>query len=472
MIQWLKSRWQILLALVICFLIPWCVLQSTEALDPMGDSWTYTQLAKVFEEQGLFDFAAYAQANGNSFRGVVFPWIIALCNRTMGYEVWNCLLMAYVFAVALPRLMELVFSVKIAGWRRPLVAGLFTLLFQGLVVYVLTDLWAAALAIAAMTALLEGTRMEETALWKRLLFLGASGLCLALAYNIRTIYLLLWMTAAVCLLILMLVRRQLRWPLRLLWPVALAVGLLAGSLPQMMVNQYAFHQPSPLLLSDNGANLFANQLYNGIYEQKYETNGNSEYWDDGLDFLDPAGLEILEREAMTPEFRFEEGAEYLPGVGDYLALVLQHPLDFAGILGRHLVNMLDIRYPMIFLEDTEPNPLYPAVNYPALYLGLAAFVLWMQRMKKQEVARTLILPALLLPTLAICAGAVEPRFGVMLQLVLWACLCYLPDRKMLHGLRVRDWVLLAAGLVLFICGMTAIGGSAMMNLEDYPILYQ
>ena len=268
MIQWLKSRWQILLALMICFLIPWCVLQSTEALDPMGDSWTYTQLAKVFEEQGLFEFAAYAQANGNSFRGVVFPWIIALCNRTLGYEVWNCLLMAYVFAVALPRLMELVFGVKIAGWRRPLVAGLFTLLFQGLVVYVLTDLWAAALAIAAMTALLEGTRMEETALWKRLLFLGASGLCLALAYNTRTIYLLLWMTAAVCLLILMLVRKQLRWPLRLLWPVALAVGLLAGSLPQMMVNQYAFHQPSPLLLSDNGANLFANQLYNGINEQK------------------------------------------------------------------------------------------------------------------------------------------------------------------------------------------------------------
>ena len=76
------------------------------------------------------------------------------------------------------------------------------------------------------------------------------------------------------------------------------------------------------------------------------------------------------------------------------------------------------------------------------------------------------------PAVAIAAGAVEPRFGVSVHLLLWGCLTCLPSRKMLATLRVRDWVLLGMGAALFFCGMTAVGGQTLAGFEDLPLLYQ
>lgn len=471
---WIKT----LLAFLVSFLIPWVFLLMMGQREPEYDAWVYTQLSECFQREGLFNFAAYAAENGGAYRGYLLPWIIALGKGLSGlipfmdYRFLVSLFAAAVCTLALPAVMAGVFRVKVPAWRRPLVSALLTLLYQGALMYALSDLWAVGFGLMALAALMR--MMDENALplWRRLLYGAGCGAALAAAYNIRTIYLLLWLTLGLAAVVLVLCRRKIALRARLLCLPALLFGLALCSAPQMYSNAVTYNSASPLIMGEQGSSLFVNQLYNGIYVQKYESNIGGGYWEEGLNYVDDAGMLVLYEEDMPTTFAFEDGAEHLSGIGDYVALALRHPLDFIGIYARHFVNMMDMRYPELFVDEVTPNPLYPTVNYLTMYLALAAFVLHLRGMKRSEMGGLWLLGAFLLPTFAIAAGAVESRFGIGLHLLLWGCLMALPSAGMLHRIRGREWVLLGVGLVAFLCVMTGMGGQTLAGFEDLPLLYQ
>lgn len=471
---WFKT----LLAFIISFLIPWVFLQYMGLREPEYDAWVYTRLSECFQREGLFNFAAYAAENGGAYRGYLLPWIIALGKGLSGlvpfmdYRFLVSLFAAAVCTLALPSVMAGVFRMKVPAWRRPLAAALLTLLYQGSLMYTLSDLWAVGFGLFALAALLKMMDEKAMPLWRRLLYGVGCGAALAAAYNIRTIYLLLWLTPGVAAAALILRKRGIPLKARLLCLPALVLGLVLCSAPQMYSNAVTYKSASPMIMSEQGSSLFVNQLYNGIYVQKYESNIGGGYWEEGLNYVDDAGMLLLYEEDMPTTFAFEDGAEHLDGIGDYVALALRHPLDFIGIYARHFVNMMDMRYPELFVDEITPDPLYPAVNYLTMYLALAAFVLHLRGMKKGEMGGFWLLGAFLLPTLAIAAGAVESRFGIGLHLLLWGCLMALPSRDMLRRIRGRAWVLLAVGLVAFLCVMTGMGGQTLAGFEDLPLLYQ
>lgn len=470
-----KNKWRIWLAFLVSFLIPWVFLLMTGAKEQQYDAWVYSELAKAFQEKGLFNFAAYAAANGEAFRGYLLPWIIALCQSVpipfLNYSFFISLLVAIVSACALPALMKEVFGVETPPWRRPIVAGLTTLLYQGLLSYTLSDLWGIGFAVLAVVALLRAADERPRPLYQRLLFALGCGACLGAAYNIRTIYLVLWLALAAAGVVLAIRRRGLALRARLLWTPVAVIGLLLASLPQMYINMTVYQTPTPLLMGDGASNLFGYQLYNGIYEKKYESNIGVDYWEAGVNYVDNAGMEIMAREGLEATFEFDEDMAHFDGIGDYLEVAFRYPLDFIGIYGRHFINMMDIRYPEIFVEEMEPNALYPTVNYLAMYLSLAAFAAFLLGMEKKRLGKLWYLLCLLLPTFAIMAGAIECRFAIGLQWVLWGCLTALPSRAMIRRLRGREWALLAAGLVVFFCVMTAVGGETMAGFGDFPTLY-
>ena len=464
-------------SIVVGFLIPYLYLMIANVTEAYCDAWVYVEHAKGFSQNGLLNLSAYAAQFGTSYRGYLLPWLIALgdvlagLTPLVGYRFLISLFASISCTLALPAIIEHIFSVRFSHWKRPLLLLPLVFLFRGTLEYPLSDMWAAGCALLALWALVGFTTDGARPLHKRLLAAAGCGAALSAAYNIRTINLLLIISVSVAAIVMLLKRRKLSLWQRLLCLLCMGAGFLAVALPQMLINWQCYRSLSPLLISEDGSNLFINQLYDGIYTAKYETNVGYDYWLAEMPYLDRAGLAIFAQEGFDANGVFGTGAQYLTGIGDYLRLVFKYPLDFIGIYARHLVNLIDIRYPEIYVEHIQANALVPIVNYLLCYGGGAALCLELRQMKRDTMPRLWLFLVLLLPTVCILAGAIETRFSIVLMLALWGCLLGLFRRGLFAGLRARSCVALTVGLIGFLLAMSAVGGDTMAGFADWAMLY-
>lgn len=471
-----RSMPLLILSMAVGFLIPYIYLQIIDITETYCDAWVYSEHAKPFVESGLFNLSAYAERYGASFRGFLLPWLIALgqvLSRVIPFVDYRFLISVFasvICVVALPAVMEHVFEVKFDWWKRPLLLVPLIYFFHGTLEYPLSDLWAAGFAVIAVWSLIRATDVNELNPIKRFAWAAGMGAALAAAYNIRTINLLIIISLSICMLVLIIRRKEVSIAHRLMLIPMAAVGFILVSLPQMLINLQCYQSPSPLIISEGGSGLFINQLYDGIYQSKYETYVGYEYEMEGMVYYDRAGLAILDEMGFAHTDEFGTGAETLGGVGDYIKLVLSYPLDFLGIYARHLVNMLDIRHPEVFVEDICASRLTPILNYLLLYCSFATLALEL-RHKRKGLGRLWLLFALLLPSFGILAGAIESRFSIVLMLTLWASMLALIRKELFTGLHARSWLALDAGLIVFFVVMTTVAGEMMASLADMPTLY-
>lgn len=439
------------------------------------DAWTYTELSQCFAQNGLFNFSAFAAQNADSMRGYLFPWILAACQGLSGLISWldyRLILSAFVSltcAVALPDLFGMLQGLRgVSVWRRAAVPALVLLFWNGLLAYPLTDMWSAGFAILAAYGLVSTFRQTDAPGGKRVCRMALAGFAMGAAYNIRTVYLFLLPGFAVLYAGLCVARRECVARHWLGWAGCLLAGFLAVSLPQMAINLQAYGSPSFLLISQSGSSLYINKLYDGIYLDKYESYTGVDYGYEALYFIDPAGQEILEQEGLDESFQFGTGEAELGSVGAYLGLVLRHPLDFLGIYGRHSSSLLDVRYPNIYVDTLEGDAWTPLANYTLLYLCLLAAVdAWRRRPQGKRLLPT-VLGALLLPVLAAIPGTIEPRYGVLLYLVVWGGGLSLWEPRRLKG---RLIACAAVGYIAFIMLLCACNGAVEASLLEYPLLY-
>ena len=153
------------------------------------------------------------------------------------------------------------------------------------------------------------------------------GLCLYGAYNIRTIYLFLAIVGIVLITIWQIYEKK--WIQTLITVLCCWGGMAVCALPQMILNHklfgvYVWKVPTGDLM------LF--QLHCGISTGRYATyvGDMALYAARGMYFEDGSGQAILDG------LQLAEFTSY----GEFFSLVLRHPLDFAGIYMRHLLNML------------------------------------------------------------------------------------------------------------------------------------
>lgn len=265
-----------------------------------------------------------------------------------------------------------------------------------------------------------------------------AGLSLALALNIRPIYL-----AAVPPVLALLLWQQPRpqWLRRL---ALLAAGAALVLAPQWLINRQHFGANTPLVLAQSQElrihHLYLQKLRWGLIHQKYESSVGRELPTGQLLFLDTAGEEALRSEGLT-EFATP---------GQYLRFAARHPLLMARTYARHLFAGLDLRHPTPYLKRWAPAVWFQLLNYSLWFAaGLVVLGSW----RRLGGRGWLVLAALLLPCLAVLPMSMEVRFLLPLHLLLLALVAFGQVPQWVVGGRPGRWVAvgLAYGLFVWAC---------------------
>ena len=170
--------------------------------------------------------------------------------------------------------------------------------FYGLVLYPLTDLYAALLCITAGWFIYFALQNES--LHKAGLMYFFAGICIYGAYNIRTIYLL----SIYCLFLVIAFMERKKVKNVILALFSFALGIFVCAIPQIIINFQRYEIISPWI---NNQNLFARQLFWGLQSLKYGTYVGSEIPDlAGMYYTDPIGKQIVDTFVLKTIKRFEE----------------------------------------------------------------------------------------------------------------------------------------------------------------------
>ena len=379
-------------------------LFSTEYHQLYYDAEDYWQLGHRFVRHGRFELLGYDDA----MRGYAYPLVNFLCLAVRKALNWpavtvvkllNAGLAGLLFGVVGPRLWQ----ASTGAPRLPSLARRLAWAVLGFVFwrdyfnFSLSD-FPALLALGAGLGLVQRPRLGRALL---------AGAALALAVNIRPIYLASVLPAVGLLLL---------GPPRPAWAARLAALLLGAGMvlaPQLLINRRYFGAVTPLVLAQSRTlgihHLYLQKLKWGLLHEKYESSVGRELPTGQLLFLDAAGAAVLRAEGIVE----------IDSPGQYLGLLARHPLTLAGIYARHLFAGLDLSHPTPYLKRWAPARPLQLLNYTLWFW--AALVALHRRPTARE---ALVLAALLLPCLAVIPLSMEVRFLLPLHLLLLALVAY------------------------------------------------
>jgi hypothetical protein len=369
------------------------------------DSGEYWTLGATFIKHGHFSLL-----NFNSLlRGYLLPLIyrglhdaaVALgWGDSLSVKLFNALLFSLIGFVLAPRLAELAW--KDRRWstqRRMMLVALLVVFWSGYLDFPLSDFPALALALFAVVTV----SRPFAAGW--MLLVGAAT---AAVIVIRPAYELL----APIVIVLAVwgwieQREQVTHPIR---QCALCLGLLlagfvAISLPQSLSAHRHLGTWSPV--PGSASRLESAQFAEGLTLQLYGTyvgTGNTP----SMLYKDEAGVRLLREERENTELR-EIPTLPIGGPKKYLELIFKHPLAMGGVLGRHLINALDVRYSTPYTEHLRTDWWLRVGGFLLVFLGLVR-VLWPRARRSLGPARWRYLLALLICNATSLPTAVETRY--------------------------------------------------------------
>ncbi|MDO7873872.1 hypothetical protein Q5H93_03940 [Hymenobacter sp. ASUV-10] len=410
------------------------------------DAGLYWEAGHRFYQHGHFSLLNYDDA----LRGYAYPLFNFLClglrkalhqPAVVIVKLANAGLAGLLFGVVGPRLWRAATGAAAlpALGRRLLWAALGFLFWRDYFNFSLSDFPALlALGLALWQAQRRGGGAAVLA-----------GLALALAVNIRPIYL-----AAVPPVLGLLLWQQPRpqWLPRL---GLLAAGAALVLTPQGLINRRHFGANTPLVLSQSKElrihNLYLQKLRWGLLHQKYESSVGRELPTGQLLFMDAAGEEVLQNEGI---------AEFATA-GQYLRFAARHPLLMARTYARHLFAGLDLSHPTPYLKRWETSALLRGLNYSLWFgAGLVALAGW----RRLGGRGGLVLAALLLPCLAVLPMSMEVRFLLPLHLLLLALVAFgrVPGWRQW---RPGRWALVGGAYVVFLLGCFGVSVSITRAVE-------
>ncbi len=360
------------------------------------DSGLYWALGDSFTVHGHFSLLNF----NSPLRGYLWPLIAHLLHvvgdtrdDSLVARFTNALAISLIGAVLAPRLAELAWpNWRWGPWRRLALVALLLIFWNGYLPYPLTDLPALAMVLLALVSLAH----PESPGWSVL----AGGACAA-AIDMRPSYILLAPTIVVLTGLAWWDRRDHSprpWRRRGLC-AALMVGAFAiVSLPQSLASHRHFSTWS--FVPGTAAHLTNLQLTEGLRLQRYETYVGFGHSPRML-YVDTAGERLLSEQAHAE----------ITGTGQYLHLILNHPLTMTELFARHVINGFDQRYdtPYVARLDTGSHWWLRVSSFTLVFLALLR-VLWPAARRRLAPTRWRYPLTLLLCSLTAVPSAMESRY--------------------------------------------------------------
>jgi hypothetical protein len=380
------------------------------------DAGTYWEQRLSFVRDHRFSFSHYTYCS----RGYAFSFMLYIlesfstmigCDSYTLFRLASAIAATLLTTVLAPLAAKRLFGVVPRPSHVVLFASLVIFFWNGYLAYPLTD-------FPALTALLLACLL---ALSRHGIALGGCGFLLALAANLRPVY-----VAPAVLLAAALMLRE--WRERgvvraCLGAAATIIGAIVVMLPQVLINRANAATWSPLVSTGFGAggqNLYLRQLTWGLRIQRYETAVSTDYPEAAVRFLDREGTEILAHETGGAVQSFPA----------YFGLMIRHPLAMATLLGRHAFNGLDLRYDTPYLPRVfRGGVLRRVANYSVLVAGIGLAAVGLKR-RRPPWRAVVMLATLLAPVLVALPTAVESRFFLPLHLGIYAVVAFFPYERL------------------------------------------
>lgn len=429
------------------------------------DSGNYWKLSNA---DILFDFP-------KTIRGYFYPALLAPARYASDsfdvlgyfpYRLISSLVYGYFFAILVPKFYLQVFGGQVSFLRRLITPLLLALLCPGVIVYPLSDLPALSLMVSASICALSSAC--TTVVLKRYALLVLTGLLAYGAYNSRSIYLFPAGLLAIGLSLIVYYKNDVRT--KIFATLAFFMGAALASIPQVAINFKNENSFSPLVITTSLYNrsLFANQLLWGITLQRYETSIDKTSPGPEVFYIDKAGEQLFSANNIGAE-TFE--------LRTYFRLLLNNPLDFVGIYGRHIINGLDLRDGEVYTLSSPGNRDALALfNFLILFSGLLIITITIatKRPKTEQKIKSFFWGlVLLLPVIAVVPGAIETRFFLALHLAAYCALAFSSDPDTIKNLLHKHWVLVSVALVISATLFFSISTTTQSGMQHtYPGLYR
>lgn len=325
------------------------------------DSASYWSLGSTFTSHGHFSLTNF----DSPLRGYILPlayrgleeFAVGLgWTDSSTVKLFNVILFSLIGAVLIPQLAEIAWPER--RWsvpRRLSAVALLLIFWSGYLNFPLSDLPAFTMALLAVVA-----ASRPYSAWRMLLL----GVATAVTVDMRPSYVLLIpIVFALAAWGLFERRDRGRNPARSALYLGLAIASFAVvSLPQSLSAHRHFGTYSFVPGSADGLEYL--QLTEGIRIQLYGTYIGPAYGPQ-MNYVDEAGNALL-REQPNRQIR---------SMSQYFGMIVDHPLTFAGIFARHIVNGLDVRYSTPFTERLRTDWWLRIGGFALIFAGLLR-VLW------------------------------------------------------------------------------------------------
>ena len=388
-------------------------LTSTVALlhspkDFYYDSGGYWGLGQTFTSAGHFSLLNFT----SPLRGYLLPLIDHLLQQLavgLGWsystaaKLFNALMFALIGAVLAPRLAETIWpAIRWGLGRRLSLTALLLIFWGGYLDFPLSDFPALAAALLALIAI---ARTDSPG------WMFVAGLASAAAIEMRPSYLVLAPLLVVLVAWRWLEQRHepVLWSRRWLCAVLAIVGFVLIALPQSLTSHRHFATWS--FVPGAKAHLTSLQFTEGMRLQRYETYIGEAHPPRML-YEDPSGIRLLD----------SQRGQKIETTGEYLSIIVSHPITMAGVFMRHIINGFDQRYstPYVSHLDTGSQRWLRIAGFLLTFLALVR-VLWTPARRRLGACRWRFAVALGLCCVTSIPSAVEPRYflpGYLLGYVL------------------------------------------------------
>lgn len=324
-----------------------------------------------------------------------------------------CLFMALLHAVAMmiqiPYIMEKLFDVKLKQTGRLMLLVCTMYFYKGILIYPLSDYLAFVCLSTNISLFLLAKNTEIN--WKKYVYLCFGSMAGGGGYFARPVYLA---NAIILIILLILITIDERKIACLIFGLS---GMVLVSLPQSISNYTNYGTISPIVRTEyqGGDDLYLQQLSWGVKIQRYETNTNLDiYPEAGVRFPSERGIGLMEKEHI------EEFGSYVK----YIQFVLKHFVSVVLIYLKHLFNGVDMVYTNVYIKNMYINR-FPIqlLNYSLIFFGVLGMIDAFKR-KKWRLPDIFFAVLWFLPVLLSIPTAVETRFFMNMNIVLYCFACY------------------------------------------------
>ena len=423
-----------------------------------------------------------------SFRGYFFPmllwpahWLtdVFQLSTPLVYRIYSSIIYAYAFTLILPNFYIKIFGGIATISRRLISPCIVLLLFPGIILYPLSDLPSFILMSCSIAVLLSLKKISQLTMTHGLKIAGAG--CLAYgAYNTRTIY--LFPLIGVYLFFPLILGHGKGVIFKWLIFLILITGGAIASVPQSIINIKNYNKFTPFVqASSSDKSLFALQLMWGITIQRYATFMISPSEGAGMYAMDPAGIQIFEKEKLSPD---------TVSIKKYFQLLVKHPLFFIGSYTRHIINGMDLRDGECYCYGpiTSRN-LQSSFSFFLIFFGV--LIIYLRRImpflspKIEQIKPSfrslrknaddfwwIYLFLIILPVIAIVPGAIESRFFLPVQLLIYFTLAFNSDiGELLECIKSKSKEL----IIIFVCTISmffaVVQNTASMETQTIDVKY-